>query len=164
MELVITIAIVAIAGTAMTIALANLLAKQSDGFEEAQATVLAQSYLEEIAARRYDETTPVGGVPPCSPVTTACSAATAFDDGESRATIDDVDDYDGLLEQPPLDATGAVRVGFEQFAVAVNVQYADVTTVTALGLDDPTDAKIITVTVTTPSGSQRPFTQLRGNY
>ena len=91
--------------------------------------------MEEILGRRYDERSPSGGVPPCSSTTTACSTAGAFNDGETRAQFDDVDDYNGLVEQPPRDVNGNPRPDYDSYRVAVSVAYATPAQVAQLGLD-----------------------------
>ena len=101
-ELVLTIVIISIAGVSIFAALSFNLRHQSDGLEYARTSALAQAYIEEIMAKKYDETTPTGGVPPCSPATTACTPSANFDEGETRLQFDDVDDYDGLDDLPPL--------------------------------------------------------------
>lgn len=163
-ELVVAMLILAIAGLGVTYALSLGLRHQSDPMAQSKAVALAEAYMEEILARRYDEHSPVGGVPPCSPSTTACSAAGAFDDGETRANFDDVDDYDGLVEQPPLDANGSPRVGYDSYQVSVSVRYPTAAQIAAFGLDNATDAKLVTVTVTTPDGGSTSFGAVRGNF
>jgi hypothetical protein len=46
----------------------------------------------------------------------------------------------------------------------VSVDYADAAMVTALGLDDPSDLKVVDITLTPPSGTARVLRVLRGNY
>lgn len=163
-ELVLTMVIISIAVLGVMSSLSFAVSHQSDGLWQAKAVALAHSYFEEIDARRYDENTPNGGVPPCSVATVACSSAVNFDDGEARAAFDDVDDYDGLNDSPPLDPLGATRPGYERYRVEIDVAYVDAAQVIALGLDEASDAKLITVTVTPPNGAALTFAQLRGNY
>ena len=163
-ELVLTIVIIGIAGVGIGSALAFNLSHQSDGMEYARTAALAQAYIEEIVAKRYDENTPAGGVPPCSTATTPCSSAANFDDGEARAAFDDVDDYDNLDESPPLHLDGTVRAEYARYRVRVNVSYASAAQVTALGLTDTTDAKVITVTVNPPGGNTTSFSVTRANF
>ncbi len=147
-------------------ALSFAFARQSDGLWQAKAVALAQSYVEEIKARRYDEAAPVGGVPPCAPAAlppaAPCSAVGA--DGETRSQFDDVDDYHGLDEQPPMDAEGNPRSEYARYRVQVSVAYVDAGQIAALGLDDATDAKLITVDVTPPGEAVMSFRLLRANY
>ena len=163
-ELVIAIAVMGIACVTMLQMLGLSLNHQSDTLVQARTTALAEAYMAEILARRFDEHSAPGGVPACSPPTTPCSAASAFADGETRANFDDVDDFDGLDESPPLDATGAPRVGFDGFRVQVTVSYATGAERAAFALDAATDAKVIQIAVTPPQGTAQPFTFVKGNY
>lgn len=161
-ELVVTMVVISIAVLGIGQALSFAFARQSDGLWQAKAVALAESYIEEISARRYDATTPVGGVPPCSAATVACSSIGS--DGEPRARFDDVDDYDGLDEQPPLDADGSPRTDYQRYRVQITVDYLDSDQVSAFGLDDPTDAKLVTVQVTPPGEAAVSFPFVRANY
>jgi MSHA pilin protein MshD len=161
-ELIVTMMLISIAVLGITYALSFAFSHQSDGLWQAKSVALAESYIEEIMARRYDEAAPLGGVPPCSPATVACSAVGA--DGETRSEFDDVDDYDGVDDLPPLDVNGNPRAEYAGFRVQVSVAYADAGQVAALGLDATTDAKLVTVIVTPPGQSDMSFPIVRGNY
>lgn len=162
-ETVITISIVSIALLAISQALSFGLQHSSDGISQARTVNLAQSYFEEISAKRYAEGTPVGGVPACSSTTTPCGAI-GPESGESRTSYDDVDDYDGLLDQPPKDSQDTVRTGYESYQVAIDVRYLLSSEVSALGVDDTTDAKRVTVEVTPPGQGPQEFVTLFGNF
>ena len=82
-ELIVTMMLVSITVLAMSYALGFSFSHQSDGLWQAKSVALAESYVEEIMARRYDETTPMGGVPPCSPATTPCGGIGS--DGETAS-------------------------------------------------------------------------------
>ena len=161
-ELVVTLVVISIVLLGVTYALSFAFRHQSDGLWQAKAVTLAQSYVEEIMARRYDEATPLGGVPPCSPATLPCTGIGA--DGEGRTGFDDVDDYHGLDEQPPLDSEGVPRADYAGYRVQVAVAYLTPAQVGDFALDDPTDAKRITVRVTPPGKSAMAFSMLRANY
>lgn len=163
-ELIVTMLIISIAALGVMFSLSLGLRHQSDAMWQPKAVALAESYMEEILGRRYDEGSPSGGIPPCSTTTTACSAAAAFNDGETRAQFDDVDDYNGLIEQPPRDVNGNPRADYDSYRVAVSVAYATPAQVAQLGLDGPTDAKLVTVTVSTPESGALSFSALRGNF
>ena len=159
-----TMVLISIAALGVSYALAFGLRHQSDSLWQTKAVALADAYMEEILARRFDETSPLGGVPPCSPATLPCSLPVSFDDGEARAEYDDVDDYDGTDDAPPLDAKGNARPSYERYRVEVAVAYANAAMTSSLGLDDPTDAKLVTITVTAPSGESMRFSGVRGNF
>lgn len=162
-ETVITISIVGIALLAISQALSFGLAHSSDGISQARTVNLAQAYFEEISAKRYSETTPAGGIPACSAATTACGPL-GSDAGESRTTYDDIDDFDGLLDTPPRDALGNLRSGYESYSVSIAVRYLSPAEVSALGFDDPTDAKRISVQVTPPAQGPEEFVAVYGNF
>jgi MSHA pilin protein MshD len=161
-ELIVTMMLISIAVLALSNTLTFAFSHQSDGLFQVKSSTLALSYIEEISARRYDENTPVGGVPPCSPATVACS--TPGSDGETRAQFDDIDDYDGLDEIPPVDALGNLLDGYDGYRVEISVGYADAAQIAAFNLNDATDAKLITVTVTPPGDSPLSFPMLRANF
>ena len=161
-ELIVTMLLMSIAVLGISQALAFGLRHQSDAIWQVKSVALAETYLEEILARGYDENTPSGGVPACSPTTAPCSLT--FDDGESRPEFDDVDDYDGLNESPPRDAEGLVRTGYDGYRVQVAVRYVNAGEVAAFGMDDVSDAKVITVTVSSPSSTDMGFAVLKANF
>lgn len=161
-ELIVTMMLISVAVLGISYALSFAFSHQSDGLWQVKSIALAQSYIEEISARRFDEMTPVGGVPPCSASTTACTAPGP--EGESRALFDDVDDYDGLNESPPRDAQGSARPGYEGYRVLISVEYMNAGQIGALNLDDATDAKLVLVSVIPPGGSTMSFPVLRTNF
>jgi MSHA pilin protein MshD len=161
-ESIVTMLIVSIAVLALSTALSVGFSHSSDGLVHAKTVELAQAYLDEIQSRRFAEATPLGGVPPCSTTTVACGAI--GNEGEARDQFDDVDDYDGLDESPPRNAQGDALVNYTGYRVQVDVAFATAAQVAALNLDSPTDAKIVTVTVVTPSGGSVAFPVVRANF
>ncbi len=175
MELIATIVIVAIALTGIAYSVQFGTSNSSDTLVQVRATALAQAYLDEILGKRYDEKTRPRGVPPCrytAGTARQCTAESAFgpDGIETRATFDDVDDYDGLMEgrgetNDLQDAEGNDRVGYDNFRVEVSVRYInlnvaaidsgisapiaddDVGLTDGAILDDEYDAKLITINV-----------------
>lgn len=161
-ELVVTIVILSIALVGIVATLNLGVSQGSNTLFELRATALAQSYLDEILSRKFDERSTNSGVPPCKdPFNVAltgrkCSTTigldTVYGPDESafeRVDFDDVDDYDGLdegllplalpsqLVRPELlDAQGDPRLGYEGFRVQVAVSLIDVVT------PDPSSAPI----------------------
>lgn len=181
-ELVAVIVILAISLAGVTASISSALSRSADVVLQTQALALAQSYLDEILSRRFDEQSAPRGIPPCR---TNCSLATAFgplDAGEAaRINFDDVDDYHGLSEgngtpNPLLDAQGIARVGFDSFSISVSVRYLQrgatqpeenlINLITYPNdLDNPDDAKLVTVTVfhtTNTTGWQ--FSAYKANF
>lgn len=163
-ELIMTIVIMGIASVGIFSALSFGLAHQADGLPRAQAVALAQAYFDEIMAKRYDENSAVGGLPPSSVATTACSAPGSFDDGESRAQFDDVDDYHSLDDQPPRYADGTTITAYASFRVQVSVRYVTAGEAISLGVASTSDAKVIDLTISSPTATGTRFFLVRANF
>ena len=93
-------------------------------FLRQRALAVANAFLDEILHKRWNEATPLGG----GCVNTAsgsCSSGPGViaigNDGESRATYDDIDDYHGLNQSPPQDSSGTDMPGYSGFTVNVTV-------------------------------------------
>lgn len=126
---------------------------------QVKAAQLAQAYMEEISLKRFDENSPSGNNLRCGETSApACSVALG-PESESRNQFDDIDDYNGLSDFPPVDALNNVRAGFDNFGVTVNVAYAG----TDFGLPNQ-NLKRITVTVTVSNNDTFVFTQYKGNF
>ena len=163
-ELIMTILILSIATAGVVGSLSYGLRYSADAMPRAKTVALAQAYFDEIMAKRYDETTPLGGLPACSVATIPCTDAAAFDDGEVRSSYDDVDDFHGLDERPPRNADGMAMTDYDEFRVQIAVRYPDATETAALGIGASTDAKLVSLTVTTPDGDAVTFGLLRANF
>jgi MSHA pilin protein MshD len=177
-ELVAVIVILAISLAGVTAAISGAISRSSDVLLETRAVALAQSYLDEILAKRFDELTAPRGIPPCR---SNCTDEINFglDGGETdREDYDDVDDYHGLdegLDQatPLQDAEGQDRLGYDNFRVRVTVRYLELDpgdTEENLAsepndLTDEKDAKLITVTVNHASVfSEWSFSVYKSNF
>lgn len=159
-------------------------------FDQQRAIALANTYMDEILRKRWDENVPFGGgcvetgsgycaglcagkaYPACgtctldiinsicvAPVAVVPPAAPGPEAGEIRATFDDIDDYNGPPDTPPLDATGAAIPGYGGYSVAVSVTNPAV----AWNGVPAADTKQIVVTVTTGAESYA-LTAYRVNY
>lgn len=85
-ELVISLVVIGIAVTGVLLIYTTTVARSSDPLVRQQALAIAESYLEEVVAKHYDD--PDGG------------ETFGVEAGETRATFDDVWDYDGLNGAP----------------------------------------------------------------
>ena len=159
-ELIVTIAIFAVAAAGIFGSMSFALAHQSDSIIRTKEEALARSYFEQISARKYDELTPEGGVPKCNP----CSSDSAFDDGEARANFDDVDDFDALDESPPRSDDGSVMADFPGYRVQVDVRYLAAAEQTLFGFTSSEDAKVVEISVQAPGARARTFTAVRANF
>lgn len=154
-ELVITIVIISVAIAGVVGAFGLITGRSADPLNQTRAVALAQIYMDEILSRRYDEDTPVGGVPR---QTMSCDIATEETD---RADYDDVDDYNAISGGAPENAEGTALIAdYANFQVAISVKCAG----NEMGLPADDNAKRIDLTVTDPSGNTYDFSAYRANY
>jgi MSHA pilin protein MshD len=101
-ELIISLAVISIAGVALMSTMAYLASNNSRALAESQAGAIANAYLAEVLAR-----------PVLDP---------ALPDAEaSRASFDDIDDYNGLYDSTARDQSGAAMGAAGQYSVRINV-------------------------------------------
>ncbi|MBV1919345.1 MAG: hypothetical protein KUG73_01580, partial [Pseudomonadales bacterium] len=156
----ISIALAAILGV-----FSSSMSRSADPMWRNKAIKLAQLYLDEVLSKKYDENTPVGGVPAAGsggvgvPALTAC-VSLGPEAGETRSTYDDVDDYDGLTDSPPVAVNGALDGSYGNYAVSVVV----ICDGTAVSVNGNQHAKKIKVTVTPPAQGAMDFYTYKGNY
>lgn len=130
-ELVTVIVILSVALIGVTAAVSAAMSRTSDVMVETRAVALAQSYLDEILGKRFDEHSAPRGIPPCRSNCTDAADFGFLADGEAgRSAFDDVDDYHGLVEgddaiNPLQDADGNERLVYENYRVTVNVRYLE---------------------------------------
>jgi len=149
-ELVITIVILGIALVALSGSLFSGVGRNADPLWQAKATHLAQAYLDEILAMRFQENSALGGgaVGTCT--------IDGPEEGTSRSLYDDVDDYHGLTGAADfLDAT--VTSSYSGFNVSIEVKCKDHVNV------DSNKSKLIIVTITTPTNQTLVFSAFRAD-
>ncbi len=160
-EMVVGMVVLGIALVMMATLLFPLAERSAQGVQRAKAAQLGQAVLAELAGRRLDVATPLGGgavpVLTCCPDDPAvCAAAAAEPDNPgSWELLDRFDGFDGPADRL---LGGALYHGF-RVAIAVQCQDAD-----AVGTRWPGGAKLTEVTITSPAGERLEFAQLRGNY
>ncbi len=158
-ETVIAIAVFAVAMTILIVAFNPATTQSADPILQIRAAELAQAYMEEVLGKRFDENNGVGSRTRCGEAgQPACSGTLGPDGGESRATYDDVDDYNGLNE-PPTDALGNPRANYSSsYSISITVSYAG----GDLGLN-ANDAKRVDLVVQAPNQSSYNFTFYKTN-
>jgi len=101
-ELIISIVVIAIAASAVLGVLYRSAGRSADAMILAQAVSVAEAYLEEISLKPFADPDGV--------------------DGEAaRTDFDDVDDYDGLVDNGARDQFGAAPSALARYTVAVTV-------------------------------------------
>lgn len=161
-EMVVVIVVLAVGLTGVTLVINETVKQSPKPLVQTRAMELAQTYLDEILAKRFDEQSGQGGIPRCDSVDNAaqtCSNTMGNEEGGSRLLFDDVDDYNGLDNLPPITASGVVLNQYDSYRVQVSVAYAG----TELGLANR-GAKRITITITTPLGTTLPVSAYRVNF
>lgn len=154
-ELVITIVIISVAVAGVVGAFSTIAGRSSDALIDSKAIALAQVYLDEVLSKKYDNDTGEGGAV-APPGSNLCAIG---NEGQSRATYDDVDDFDGVNDAPPRTPVGGIAAGYAGFAVAVGVACAG----GEVGVANDA-AKRIQVAVTTPQNKTLTFTVYRGHF
>ena len=164
-EMVVGMVVFAIA---MVVILSFLLPQARQSLEpmyQIRATELAQSMLNEITAKAFDENSDrAGGFVRCSQGSAAsCTSPTALgpDSGEGRNQFDDVDDYHGLTQLA--DSRNNSLAGIYQgYQLQVSVFYDE--DLNGLADNSIGNAKLIRVDVQTPSNEVISFATYRSNY
>ncbi|WP_417760915.1 type IV pilus modification PilV family protein [Shewanella sp.] len=161
--------------------LTSVLFPQSDRaaqtLQRVRAAELAQSVLNEIWGKAYDDETPIGGVPAAcnpndidslcsnpnggSPIVckqngnnSPCRSHIGPEEGEGRNDFDDVDDYDGMTETASqLNSNRTYEDDYSGYLLQVNVSHGAVD-----------NTKLIHIVVTTPQGEPIAFDAVRSNY
>ncbi|MCP5162534.1 MAG: type II secretion system protein [Hahellaceae bacterium] len=155
-ELVITIVVISIAMVAVLTAFSGAMGRSADPLWRNKTLKLAQLYLDEMTTKKFDETTPVGGVPASTAVT--CSGLGAEE--ADRSLYDDVDDYHNLNETPPLNQKGGALNGYAGYRVQVSVTCSG----TLVGAADDSQIKKISLTITPPGEAPVLFSSFVGNF
>lgn len=98
-EALVSITITTVTGSALLLGIASALQTTESVLEETVALGLAQQLMDEVAGAGYAE----AGV---GPYQTTLGPEAGETTGGNRALFDDLDDYHGLVEQPPRDVWG----------------------------------------------------------
>lgn len=181
-ELVIGIIVFSIALTLFTSLLVPQARRSVDPIFQVRASALGQSLMNEIASKSFDENSGrIGGGIRCNEmgnngVIQACTISSNLGPEEaSRDLYDDVDDYNGLVvtdeaiknalnEDITLD-NKALYIGY---SVAVTVIYDDnmngISDAIESGAAYTGNAKLITVSISTPNNENIIFSSYRSNY
>ena len=121
--------------------------------EMSRGQSLARQLLAEIVQNSYEQ--------PGATTTTL-----APESGETRATFNDIDDFNGWIESPPADASGTLIPGYSGWTRSVLVEWVAPTTSSDAFDASATETglKRITVTVTSPFGKRSTAVALRSRY
>jgi MSHA pilin protein MshD len=124
------------------------------------ATTLAQDLMEEIHSKCWDET--AASVSPCQGSVTPSTVGS--DSGESRATYDDVDDFQGLNNSTPKNSQGTSMASFTGYTQQVAVCYVDSTDLNTCKGSGTSNYKKIVVDILYGSGDKSELVAVMVNY
>ncbi|WOH35892.1 prepilin-type N-terminal cleavage/methylation domain-containing protein [Thalassotalea fonticola] len=172
-ELVLGMTVMVVVIGFMMVAMLPKEQESADQIHLIQATELAQSFVNEITAKAFDENSDMsGGLIRCNETGgSACTSSNSLGAEELvRSLYDDVDDYDGLnssvndLE----DSLGSsIEDIYHNFHVQVSVYYDNNYDGIADSYDGTLDnsilVKLITITVTTPLDTRIAFAVYKAN-
>jgi MSHA pilin protein MshD len=151
-EMILTIVIVSVAMVASLKSFSVLSGRSSDVMVQTRALDLAQLYIDEILSHRFDEATGVYGTP------TYTGVCRITDDGETRESYDDVDDFAAINAETPALIDSSLAADYAGFSVSVAVTCDDSIGVNTGG------TKLVQVTITDPIGNNSIFSAYKGNY
>jgi len=182
-EMIIGIVVFSIALVMLTSVIMPQTRKGIDPIWQVRAVTLAQSVLNEVSSKAFDENSITNGGRIACNDTVACTQSNALgpDAGESRANYDDIDDFHGL-SLSGIDITNTTQAAvsstkealFNGFQANISVFYDsnyDGINDDDLNQDNSLDTgtlianqKRIEVIVTTPEGEQIAFSTYRNNF
>lgn len=141
-ELVLSIVVIGAALAGVAIVIVRNTISSADPLLWHQAVIIAEAYLEEALTKEFTDPNPPEG-------------------GETRATYDDVLDYNNIVaESPPRDQNGIPIAALAGYSVNVQVTTEALNNITlASG-----NAVRVQVTVTTPKGGSIVVSGYRTNY
>lgn len=163
-ELIISIVALSIALSIVSTLIAPTEQQSADQILQVKAAELGQSFLNDISSRAFDQNSDMaGGRVRCGEPndgSNPCSTVLGPEVGETtRDLFNDVDDFNGYSLK--MNAQGdALHAGYTNFTVNINVIYDG----NSLGFADNLSAKRITVTITTPLGTDIQFATHKANF
>lgn len=121
-EVMIAVGIIMIVVFPLVSAISHHLKATTNLSNSDRATHLAQELMEEIKQKKWDELS-LGGknLPPYT--TTSPVGVNTGETFGNKLTYDDIDDYDGLVEQPPRDINNNPILDARDFTRSVMVRY-----------------------------------------
>lgn len=168
-ETIIGIVVLAVSLSVITTLINPMAERSAEQLHQIKAAELGQSMLNEIQNKAFDHNSDMaGGLIRCGELTVTCSTVIGLD-SESRVTFNDVDDYNNLTYSSGNieDSQGQVLSLYTGYAMSVKVcNDSDYSGPNCDGAQDTniSTAKLIIVTITTPTGFDIVFSTYRANF
>ncbi|GAB1256940.1 hypothetical protein NBRC116494_14420 [Aurantivibrio plasticivorans] len=144
-ETVIFIIVVSVGLSVLVTAFSAFLGNSVDPIVQVRALECAQAKLDEIMARKFDENSPTGGVPPCGSAETGATACAGI---SNDSDFDDVGDYDGQVDNSRANCSISVTVSNAGGDLGLAIA----------------QARLITVDVTSPGGGIVTLSTYKANF
>ncbi|MDX2367506.1 MAG: type II secretion system protein [Colwellia sp.] len=165
-ETIVGIVILAISFSVLTSLIYPIAQQSAEQLHQVKAAELAQSMLNEIQNKAFDQKSDMaGGLLRCGETgALACSTVMGEETGETRATFNDVDDYNGLVY-----SAGEIKNSQEQpldlyFGYAMSISVCNDANYNGSCNGDTSTAKLIIVTIITPTDFVMKFSTYRANF
>lgn len=173
-ETIVGMVVLAISFSVLTTLIYPVSQQSADQLHQVKAAELAQSVLNEIQNKAFDNNSDMaGGRVRCGENSITCSTTMGSEGTETRATFNDVDDYNGLEYGPLYEKTdiensqGLIIDLYIGYSMSISVRndanYDGSFPTTPLPSAIST-AKLITVTITTPTDFSMSFSTYRANF
>ena len=173
-ETIVGMVVLAISFSVLTTLIHPVAQQSAAQLHQVKAAELAQSVLNEIQNKAFDDNSDMaGGRDRCGEGTINCTTGTGPEGAETRAVYNDVDDYNGLefgdlygkgdIENSQGQAI-ALYLGYSmRISVRNDANYDGSFPTTPLPKAIST-AKLITITITTPTDFSMSFSTYRANF
>ncbi|GAW94421.1 MULTISPECIES: type IV pilus modification PilV family protein [Colwellia] len=174
-ETIVGMVVLAISFSVLTTLIFPVAQQSAEQLHQVKAAELAQSMLNEIQNKAFDEKSDMaGGRLRCGETSApSCSTVMGGETGETRATFNDVDDYNGL-EYGDVYGKGeiensqgqpiALYLGYSMSISVCNDANYDGSCPTDISTAAISTAKLITVIITTPTDFSMSFSTYRANF
>lgn len=145
-ELIVAVVVISIALIALIRVFNQAAINSIDPVVQIRALECAQAKMDQVLARKFDESTPSGGLPACGSADIGASICSGI---SADAALDDVGDFQGHIDN-----------SLDQCQISVAVINAG----TQLGLSSNDQARRITVTANSTGGGSAVLSAYRTNF
>jgi len=169
-ETIVGIVILAISFSVLTSLIYPITQQSADQLHQVKAAELAQSMLNEVQHKAFDHNSDMaGGLLRCGEVSApACSTTMGAETGETRANFNDIDDYNTLTYNAGEIENSQGQLLNLYLGYAMNISVCNDADYDGVCNADPainkSTAKLIIVTITTPTDFSLSFSTYRANF
>jgi MSHA pilin protein MshD len=163
-ELIVGIVVLSISFSILTTLIYPLANQSAEQVHQVRAAELGQTMVNEILGRAFDENSDMaGGFTRCGESTVTCSAI-GSDSGETRATFDDVDDYNAINFSDTLQNSLGADISAQYVGFSMHINVINDANYDGSGSGDNSTAKLITIIIRTPQDFDVVFSVYKVNF